>query len=344
MPGRKFTAGSGYRYGFNGKENDKDAGEGIQDYGMRIYDQRLGRFLSSDPLSPKYPFYSPYQFAGNMPIKFIDLDGGEPAEPGTKIRQIQSGSNGSSDVHSYEWDGKNWNEAKMQEVVITSNPKNNIKEFILKAAADRYAPSAVISVAKLYSKNVDKFQGHVDDLRYNSQKAVGVMLYSFATGQGVRDYKFDLESAVSYDFFHGSPGGRNIASEIETSLYKKINALNIGLSDLKKGWTTKIGITFSPDHTDSPYESFQKHVSSNSIQFFTGGATATVTILGNSMFVSVYNESSRQSFFAHGKFGLAWAAQNVERSGPDSAGEPLSTITQTFETVLNLDASKVNRK
>ena len=78
MPGRKFSTGSGYRYGFNGKEFDKDAGEGIQDYGMRIYNGRLGRFLSVDPLIIKYPFYSPYQFSGNDVIRCIDLDGGEP--------------------------------------------------------------------------------------------------------------------------------------------------------------------------------------------------------------------------------------------------------------------------
>ena len=48
-----------------------------QDYGMRIYDPRLGKFLSVDPLTRKYPWYSPYQFAGNKPIQFIDLDGGE---------------------------------------------------------------------------------------------------------------------------------------------------------------------------------------------------------------------------------------------------------------------------
>lgn len=44
-----------YRYGFNGKENDNDV-KGIegsqQDYGMRIYDPRLGRFLSVDPVWP----------------------------------------------------------------------------------------------------------------------------------------------------------------------------------------------------------------------------------------------------------------------------------------------------
>src|SRR5690606_27196846 len=77
MPGRKFAASDTYRYGFNGKENDNDVkGEGNQqDYGMRVYDPRLGRFLSVDPLTQKYPWYTPYQFAGNRPIGAIDVDG-----------------------------------------------------------------------------------------------------------------------------------------------------------------------------------------------------------------------------------------------------------------------------
>lgn len=74
MPGRTYSSSS-YHYGFNGKENDKDAGEGIQDYGMRIYDVRLGKFLSVDPLTKDFPWYTPYQFAGNKPIIAIDLDG-----------------------------------------------------------------------------------------------------------------------------------------------------------------------------------------------------------------------------------------------------------------------------
>jgi RHS repeat-associated protein len=85
MPGRKYSAGSSsYRYGFNGKENDNEVkGEGNQqDYGMRIYDPRLGRFLSVDPLIDEYPELTPYQFASNRPIDGIDLDGEEytPAE------------------------------------------------------------------------------------------------------------------------------------------------------------------------------------------------------------------------------------------------------------------------
>lgn len=79
MPNRKFEAGSEYRYGFNGKENDSEVkGDGNQqDYGMRIYDSRLGRFLSVDPLTAKYPELTPYQFASNRPIDGVDLDGNE---------------------------------------------------------------------------------------------------------------------------------------------------------------------------------------------------------------------------------------------------------------------------
>ena len=78
MPGREYQAQPS-RFGFNGKENDNEIkGFGNQqDYGMRIYDQRLGRFLSVDPLTVEYPQLTPYQFASNRPIDGIDLDGKE---------------------------------------------------------------------------------------------------------------------------------------------------------------------------------------------------------------------------------------------------------------------------
>jgi RHS repeat-associated protein len=79
LPGRKYLAPNANkpRYGFNGKENDNDVkGDGNQqDYGMRIYDPRLGKFLSVDPITADYPFLTPYQFASNRPIDGIDLDG-----------------------------------------------------------------------------------------------------------------------------------------------------------------------------------------------------------------------------------------------------------------------------
>ncbi len=77
MPQRSYSAGNQYRYGFNGKENDNEVkGEGNSlDFGYRIYDPRIGRWLSIDPLQGKYPFASPFNFVLNNPISFIDPDG-----------------------------------------------------------------------------------------------------------------------------------------------------------------------------------------------------------------------------------------------------------------------------
>lgn len=69
------------RFGYNGKENDNEVKGGVgkqQDYGMRIYDPRVARFLSTDPLivhQQQYQYLTPYQFASNTPIQAIDLDG-----------------------------------------------------------------------------------------------------------------------------------------------------------------------------------------------------------------------------------------------------------------------------
>lgn len=88
MHGRNFLAAGGdYRYGYNGKENDNEVkGEGNQqDYGMRIYDPRLGRFLSVDPIAKKYPELTPFQFASNRPIDGIDQDGLEHQQVNTIV-------------------------------------------------------------------------------------------------------------------------------------------------------------------------------------------------------------------------------------------------------------------
>lgn len=76
IPGRTYALNSAeYKFGFNGKENDTETK--TQDYGFRIYNPGLGRFLSVDPLTRDYPELTTYQFASNTPISAIDLDGKE---------------------------------------------------------------------------------------------------------------------------------------------------------------------------------------------------------------------------------------------------------------------------
>lgn len=79
MPGGQYN-NLLYRYGFNGKEKD-DAIKGSPgsslDFGARIYDSRIGRWLSLDPFAEKYPACTPFAFAANAPILFIDPNGKE---------------------------------------------------------------------------------------------------------------------------------------------------------------------------------------------------------------------------------------------------------------------------
>jgi len=80
MVGRRY--GEADRYGFNGKERDRDINSlTAYDYGFRIYNPAIGKFLSVDPIGKEYPWYTPYQFAGNIPIWFVDVDGKEPDLP-----------------------------------------------------------------------------------------------------------------------------------------------------------------------------------------------------------------------------------------------------------------------
>ncbi|MBI9036430.1 MAG: RHS repeat-associated core domain-containing protein, partial [Bacteroidales bacterium] len=76
MPGRTYSL-KGYRFGFQGQEKDdelKGAGNSY-DFGARIYDTRLGRWLACDPLMFKYPNYSPYNYTICNPINYMDQDG-----------------------------------------------------------------------------------------------------------------------------------------------------------------------------------------------------------------------------------------------------------------------------
>lgn len=102
MPGFNYNAKE-YRFGFNGKEMDNDFSDGITgavyDYGFRIYDARIARFLSIDPLTKDYPWYTPYQFAGNKPICAIDLDG---LEEYYVIFNIETGKETKVDIKTHK--------------------------------------------------------------------------------------------------------------------------------------------------------------------------------------------------------------------------------------------------
>ncbi|CAN5619134.1 hypothetical protein BH10BAC5_BH10BAC5_02570 [soil metagenome] len=71
---REYQTGSKYKF----SEKERDLETGYDYFGTRYYDSRIGRWGQMEPKYDKYLNFTPYNYAINNPLKYIDINGNDP--------------------------------------------------------------------------------------------------------------------------------------------------------------------------------------------------------------------------------------------------------------------------
>jgi RHS repeat-associated protein len=134
MKERTFAA-QDYTYGFNGQEQDTELLGGAVSFKYRIHDPRIGRFLSVDPLAPQYPWYTPYQFAGNKVIACAELEGLEEVQ---KIKvddgtYVENRGGNSANIHVYDSENQEWAKYNVAYAVVSAKSLEGARTVPTKA-------------------------------------------------------------------------------------------------------------------------------------------------------------------------------------------------------------------
>ena len=320
QPGRGFN-GQNLINGFNGKRYDNEVNGvgGFQDYGLRMYDPRRVQFSSADPLTKKYPYYSPYQFAGNNPIRYIDLDGAEPANnpttPGASEKEAMSVVQGietmtaRNDAQFNFFSSGSWRSSD-QDIKGTyscgtcggyvtdtkGDPNNRFNMYVHNGA----------------TLNVDESQA----AHFNNYEAFVVhrLTTNFASGEGAQNYNFPTNGIISSKFLNS-------------------DILKSALSDFNTG---KLGPGKSAQYSFGAKElasDLLKTGTLSSITGFVGSGTIMMVPNKEGVKITIFNVTSLTSgdLFKNPSNDANWPKSYVRDPNKTT---PYGNISETFNLFL----------
>jgi len=319
-----------YRFGFNGQEKDneiKGIGNSLS-YKFRMQDVRLGRFFAVDPLTKKYPWYTPYQVAGNTPIKYVELEGLEPAN-NPKDATKQDGRNPTGVINTiYKESGGE------------DNYKNNFS---------RYSKGTYSSSTSITGSGISNKEGYTSDSKTGAEKGnlwvnsngallaedmksfdsrdfSNFLLGNMINGQGPENIIYPVNGTVS-NYMKGA----GIVGDAMNSWY----ALNKGRDNLVGGIAEFSGDNYMPGAFMSKG---MFHPES-----FVGSATVMITPINSTqVMVQVFNVTSLTS----GDLLKDWPGNNPSTSVVRDPNAPKSSnrygnMSQTYQFTMPINSGRL---
>ena len=317
MPNKVFyQPDNKYRYGFNGQEKDDDicnvSGSNLA-FEFREYNSQICRFFAVDPLTEKYPYWAPYQFAGNMPIWAREFEGLEPV-PGWDEAVQESNER----MEKNDKLRPNYHMEVVDMMFELSGGKETGFDFSTNSSWNNYGT---------WTNNSDfKANNNISTGNF-----VNIMLGGFITGTGPANYSFENNAITEMV----------AQSDVVQSAMTEFYTLN---SDaLKSGGDLQ---TYTRGETPRNYGYFEQaaDIIENygvlSISNFIGSTNSIKIqpISDKEVQVTVVNETTRGSgdYFKH-LLIFGEKATNIPRNPNNQNNSAYSTITQTFVFTLPIN-------
>jgi RHS repeat-associated protein len=290
--------GSKHNYGFGGKEEQDELGLGWIDITARNYDPALGRWMNLDPLAEAMRRHSPYNYAFDNPIYYIDPDGMSP--------RVNFGGDGSDENQDFNYEFNNFASTYVDGsgqiihyeddgddgIYLVTNPTNGLNkdwQIGTERAGQTYTPGNYLDY---------------DDLSANYQNSPQALPSEFQLSTYLLpDVEPQFLIAWWVNLFGKAPSAKDIDDLIKAA------------SKIDKGLLTKVGRALQK-HGSRPNSKFPKAT----------GNPANMNVQGEKVLKDILsNPSSTATTRHHGRFG-----EILEIKAPNGQGVRFSKSGDKF--------------